>query len=158
VTLISITKYDLSMTAPTVLDTTELASRLRLGVTRLARKLRQEAEPGITPSLLVALSSIDRAGAMTIGELCAVEQVQPPTMTRIVAALVDAGLVAREPDLADRRVAWVRVTPDGAKLLQRSRRRKDEYLAKHLRHLEPGELLILDEAATILDGIVGGGR
>ena len=157
-TLISITKYDLSMTAPTVLDTTELASRLRLGVTRLARKLRQEAEPGITPSLLVALSSIDRAGAMTIGELCAVEQVQPPTMTRIVAALVDAGLVAREPDLADRRVAWVRVTPDGAKLLQRSRRRKDEYLAKHLRHLEPGELLILDEAATILDGIVGGGR
>jgi len=158
VTLISITKYDLSMTAPTVLDTTELASRLRLGVTRLARKLRQEAEPGITPSLLVALSSIDRAGAMTIGELCAVEQVQPPTMTRIVAALVDAGLVAREPDLADRRVAWVRVTPDGAKLLQRSRRRKDEYLAKHLRHLEPGELAILDEAATILDGIVGGGR
>ena len=157
-TLISITKYDLSMTAPTVLDTTELASRLRLGVTRLARKLRQEAEPGITPSLLVALSSIDRAGAMTIGELCAVEQVQPPTMTRIVAALVDAGLVAREPDLADRRVAWVRVTPDGAKLLQRSRRRKDEYLAKHLRHLEPGELAILDEAATILDGIVGGGR
>jgi DNA-binding MarR family transcriptional regulator len=146
------------MTAPTLLDTTELASRLRLGVTRLARKLRQEAEPGITPSLLVALSSIDRAGAMTIGELGAAEQVQPPTMTRIVAALVDAGLVAREPDLADRRVAWVRVTPEGAKLLQRSRKRKDEYLAKQLRHLDPGELAILDEAAAILDRIVEGGR
>lgn len=139
-------------------DTTELASRLRLGVTRLARKLRQEAEPGITPSLLVALSSIDRASAMTIGELCAVEQVQPPTMTRIVAALVEAGLVAREPDLADRRVAWVRVTPEGTKLLHRSRKRKDAYLARRLRDLEPHELDVLDEAAAILERLVGGGR
>ena len=31
------------------IDTAELASRLRLGVTRLARKLRQQAEPGLTP-------------------------------------------------------------------------------------------------------------
>jgi DNA-binding MarR family transcriptional regulator len=139
-------------------ETTELASRLRLGVTRLARKLRQEAEPGITPSLLVALSSIDRASAMTIGELCAAEQVQPPTMPRIVAALVEAGLVAREPDPADRRVAWVRVTPEGAKLLHRSRKRKDAYLAKRLRDLEPHELEVLDEAAAILDRLVGGGR
>ncbi len=147
------------MTAPlATVDTTELASRLRLGVTRLARKLRQEAEPGITPSLLVALSSIDRASAMTIGELCAAEQVQPPTMTRIVAALVEAGLVAREPDPADRRVAWVRVTPEGAKLLHRSRKRKDAYLAKRLRDLEPHELEVLDEAAAILDRLVGGGR
>jgi DNA-binding MarR family transcriptional regulator len=147
------------VTAPlATVDTTELASRLRLGVTRLARKLRQEAEPGITPSLLVALSSIDRASAMTIGELCAAEQVQPPTMTRIVAALVEAGLVAREPDPADRRVAWVRVTPEGAKLLHRSRKRKDAYLAKRLRDLEPHELEVLGEAAAILERLVGGGR
>lgn len=146
------------MTARTDLDTTELASRLRLGVTRLARKLRQEAEPGITPSLLVTLSSIDRSGAMTIGELCAAEQVQPPTMTRLVAALVEAGLVTREADPSDRRVAWVRATPEGTKLLQRSRKRKEEYLARQIRHLDPRELAILDEAATILDRIVGGGR
>jgi len=152
------TKYHDHMTAPTVLDTTELASRLRLGVTRLARKLRQEAEPGITPSLLVALSSIERAGTMTIGELCAAEQVQPPTMTRFVAALVEAGLVTREPDPSDRRVAWVRVTPEGARLLHRSRKRKDEYLAKGLRGLEPRELAVLDEAAEILDRLVEVGR
>ncbi len=148
----------MTMTAPpSTADTTELASRLRLGVTRLARRLRQEAEPGITPSLLIALSSIDRAGAMTIGELSAVEQVQPPTMTRIVAALVEAGLVVREPDPADRRVAWVRVTPEGAKLLQRSRKRKDVYLAKQLRALEPHELAVLDEATGILERLVAGG-
>ena len=145
------------MPTATLPDTAELASRLRLGVTRLARRLRQQAEPGLSPSLLSALSSIDRAGAMTIGELSAVEQVQPPTMTRIVAALVGAGLVVREPDPADRRVAWVRVTPEGAKLLQRSRKRKDVYLAKQLRALEPHELAVLDEATGILERLVGGG-
>lgn len=146
------------MIAPAATDTIELASRLRLGVTRLARKLRQEAEPGITPSQLIALSTIERAGAMTIGELGAAEQVQPPTMTRIVACLVDAGLVAREADPTDRRVAWVRVTPAGAKLLQRSRRRKEEYLSRQLRRLEAGELAVLEEAAEILARLVGGGR
>lgn len=157
-TLISVPKYHGNVTTKTALDTAELASRLRLGVTRLARRLRQEAEPGITPSLLVALSTIDRAGTMTIGELCAAEQVQPPTMTRFVASLVEAGLVTREPDPNDRRVAWVRVTPEGAKLLQRSRKRKDVYLAKRLRDLEPRELAVLEQASEILDRLVGGSR
>jgi DNA-binding MarR family transcriptional regulator len=146
------------MTTATAVDTPALASRLRLGVTRLARKLRQEAEPGITPSLLVVLSTIDRAGSMTLGELCAAEQVQPPTMTRFVASLVETGLVTREPDADDRRVAWVRVTAEEAKLLQRSRKRKDVYLARQLRDLEPRELAILEQAADILDRLVGGGR
>lgn len=137
-------------------DVTELASRLRLGVTRLARKLRQAGEPGVTPALLSALSAIDRGRPMTIGELCAVEQVQPPTMTRMVAVLVAAGLVAREPDLADRRVAWVSVTPEGAKLLQRSRGRKDAYLAKRMRSLAPRELAVLEEAAGILERLTEG--
>jgi DNA-binding MarR family transcriptional regulator len=140
-----------------ITDPTELASRLRLSVTRLARRLRQEAEPGITPSMLIALSSIDRAGEMTIGELCAVEQVQPPTMTRIVAALVEAGLVTRELDPDDRRVARVRATPEGAKLLQRSRKRKEAYLARRLRGLDPSELAVLGEAADILERLVAGG-
>jgi DNA-binding MarR family transcriptional regulator len=78
-------------------------------------------------------------------------------MTRIVAALVEAGLVVREPDPADGRVAWVRVTPEGAKLLQRSRKRKDVYLAKQLRALEPHELAVLDEATGILERLIGGG-
>jgi DNA-binding MarR family transcriptional regulator len=138
------------------IDTAELASRLRLGVTRLARKLRQEAEPGVTPSLLSALSTIERAGPMTLGDLCAAEQVQPPTMTRLVASLVEAGLVERNVDPADRRVAWVRVTPAGAKLLAQSRKRKEAYLAKRLRELEPERLAIVEEAAAILDQLVEG--
>lgn len=143
-------------TTTTKTDTAALAARLRLAVTRLARKLRREAEPGISPSMLAALSSVDRQGPLTMSELCVVEQVQPPSMTRIVAALVDVGLVSRESDPSDGRVAWVTVTPQGRKLLDRSRGRKEAYLAKALRDLEAHELETLEEAAAILEGLTGG--
>ena len=139
------------MTTIAPVDATALAARLRLGVTRLARRLRQEAEAGVTPSMLSALSSAERQGSLTMRDLCHAEQVQPPTMTRIVAALVEAGLVVREPDPIDGRVAWVKVTPDGRRLLERSRRRKEAYLAKALRSLEPEELRTLEVAAEILE-------
>jgi len=137
-------------------DTAAIAARLRLGVTRLARRLRQEAEAGITPSMLSALSTLDRQGTLTMGDLCAVEQVQPPTMTRIVAGLLEAGLIAREPDPADGRVAWVRLTPEGRKLLERSRGRKEAYLAKALRELDSRELATLEDATEILERITKG--
>lgn len=132
-------------------DTAALAARLRLGVTRLARRLRQEAEPGITPSMLATLSSVERHGPLTMSELCAVEQVQPPSMTRIVAALAEAELVTRTTDEDDRRVVRVEVSSSGRRLLERARRRKEAYLAKALRGLEPGEIETLEAAAAILE-------
>ncbi|MGH2635292.1 MAG: MarR family winged helix-turn-helix transcriptional regulator [Actinomycetota bacterium] len=144
----------MTTTAPP--DTAALAARLRLGVTRLARKLRQEAEPGITPSMLAALSSVERQGPLTMRDLCAVEQVQPPSMTRIVAALADASLVAREPDPDDGRVVRVKVSPEGRRLLDRSRRRKEAYLARAIRGLEARELDTLEDATAILERLTEG--
>ncbi len=144
------------MSRATVPDVTELASRLRLGVTRLARKLRQEADYGITLTLLSALSAIERAGRITVSDLCAAEQVQPPTMSRAVAGLEEAGLVAREHDPDDGRVSWLRATPEGVKLLHRSRRRKEAFLAKQLGRLEPAQITVLEEAVSILEELVEG--
>jgi DNA-binding MarR family transcriptional regulator len=144
--------------AERALDPVDLASRLRLAVTRLARRLRQEAEPGLTPSLYSALAAVARGGRMTVGELCAAEQVQPPTMTRLVAALVDAGLIDREPDATDRRVAWLSVSPDGAKLLGRVRQRKEAFLSRRLRKLPAEDLEVLERAAAILERVIEGDR
>lgn len=139
------------MPARAPVDTAELAARLRLAVTRLARRLRQEAEAGITPSMLSALSSAERQGPVTMRDLCAAEQVQPPTMTRIVAALVDAELVVREADAEDGRVVWVKVTPHGRRLLERSRGRKEAFLARALRDLDPRDVARLESAAELLE-------
>jgi len=99
-----------------LIDETELASRLRLSVTRLARRLRQQAgfEAEVTPSQLATLSSVERLGPITLGDLAAVERVQPPTMTRIVSGLEEAGLVIRRPNPRDRRVNVLVVTARGA--------------------------------------------
>src|SRR5438445_7860760 len=92
-----------------LLSESDLASRLRLSVTRLARRLRQQAsaEAEVSPSQLATLASVERLGPITLGDLAAVERVQPPTMTRIITALEDAGLGSRHVDERDRRIARV---------------------------------------------------
>lgn len=147
----------MSTVSPAV-DVAALASHLRLGITRLARKLRREGDTGVTPTLLAALSTIERHGPMTAGSLAVHEQVEKPTVTRLLAALQSRDLVVRTPDPADGRVAWVRVTPEGRKLLQRTRRRKDEYLAKRLEGLTPGDLATLQRAAELVEQLTDGDR
>jgi DNA-binding MarR family transcriptional regulator len=134
-----------------------VAARLRLAVMRLARRLRQQADQGVTPSQLAALSSLDRLGPLTLGELSTVERVRPPTMTRIVAGLEELQLAQRERDAHDRRVARVRLTPAGQRFVQRSRTRKNAYLAARLRTLSPDELAALDRATEILERVMDDG-
>lgn len=124
-------------------------------VTRLARRLRQEGVEGaVSPTGMTVLASVAREGALTLGELAAVERVQPPTVTGAVNRLVEQGLVARRPDPVDRRVARVELTPAGRRFLDEQRTRKQEYLDERLRTLAPDELATLEAAATILERIL----
>ena len=132
----------------------ELASSLRIRVMRLSRNLRRQAGTGLSASLLSALTTVDRKGPMTIGTLADAEQVKPPTMTKVVASLVEQGLVTREPDPLDGRVAWVMATPEGRSLLRRTRRRSDAYLATRLRSLDREELLVLERASRLLERLM----
>jgi DNA-binding MarR family transcriptional regulator len=133
----------------------ELASSLRLRVMRLSRNLRRQAGTGLSASLLSALTTVERLGPMTMGTLTETEQVKPPTMTRIVASLVEQGLVTREADPLDRRVAWVIATPEGRRLVRRTRHLSDAYLAKRLRSLDPEDLLVLQKASRLLERLTG---
>jgi DNA-binding MarR family transcriptional regulator len=135
-------------------DHGELAGRLRLVVTRLARRLRQEASAGISPSLTAALSSIERYAPMTPSELASVERVTRPTATRLIASLEDAGLIVREADERDRRSSTVRPSAEGRRLLARVRTRKNAYLARRLRQLDPAERAVLERAAAILERLL----
>jgi DNA-binding MarR family transcriptional regulator len=139
---------------PTTISEAELASRLRLAVTRLGRRLRGQLAGDVSPSQLSALASIGRVGPLTLGELSAVERVKPPTMTRIVAALEDLGLVTRTVDRNDRRVARVATTADGRRFIERSRRTKDAYLAARLHQLDPDDRAALERATTVLERLL----
>ena len=133
---------------------TELAGRLRLAVTRTARRLRQEGGGGLSPSLTSALSTVDRHGPLTPSELATRERVQRPTATRIVARLEEQGLTARTADPADGRSSLVSATAEGRALLQALRTQKDAYLARRLATLTADERATLTAAAAILEGLL----
>jgi DNA-binding MarR family transcriptional regulator len=132
-------------------ETAELAGRLRLAVTRLARLMRQQADTGLSPTLLAALASVEAAGPLTLGELACREQVAPPTITKAVGGLEEQGLVARAVDPRDRRVARVEITPAGRQLLERTRTRKNAWLDRRLGSLDPDDLLRLVDAIEALE-------
>jgi DNA-binding MarR family transcriptional regulator len=132
----------------------ELAARLRLAVTRLARRLRQQSAEGLSPSQTSALASIDRHGPLTPSELASIERIQRPTATRILGALLDAGLITRQQDSRDGRIARVKLTRAGAEVLNRGRSRKNAYLARRLERLEPDELRTLEEAADLIERLI----
>jgi len=136
-------------------DPEELASRLRLSINRLHRLLRQESLAGLSPGQASALGAVKRLGSPTLGELAATEQVQPPTMTRIVATLSDAGMVTRITDDADRRSARVRITPHGRRALERIRTLKNAFLARRLAELNPEEQAGAADLVALLEHLVG---
>lgn len=144
-----------SSSAPPV-DPGEIAARLRLSATRLARRLRQEAGAGLTPSQLSALAVVERHGPLTLGELAERERVAPPSVTKVVGKLEGEGLVVRTPCPDDRRVARVSITGDGSALVEESRRRKTAWLTSRVDQLDDEGRERLAAALDVLDALVDG--
>lgn len=132
-----------------------LASELRLSVMRLRRRLANEREPGNELSIpsMAVLGSLFRYGDLTVGELAAQERVQPPSMTRKVTTLEDAGYVARRAHETDGRVVVVTLTERGRDTVAADRRRRDEWLVRQLRDLSPEQREVLRAAAPILQDL-----
>jgi DNA-binding MarR family transcriptional regulator len=132
----------------------DVAARLRLAVTRLSRRLRQQAADGLSPSQTSALSSIERHGPLTPSELATIERIKRPTATRVLGGLEEAGLIAREADEVDGRVTRVTVTREGSALLKRLRARKNAYLARGLRQFDDEELAALERATELIERLL----
>jgi DNA-binding MarR family transcriptional regulator len=112
---------------------------------------REDPASGLSAARLSALSVLVFGGPKTLGELAAAEQVRPPTMTGIVQALEQAGLVRRDTDDRDGRVVRVHATAKGRRVLERARERRIAKLAERLSGLEEQELGRVQEAADLVD-------
>lgn len=132
-----------------------MADRLHSAAIHLLRRLRVEDEAlGISAPRLSVLSVLVFAGPKRIGELARLEQVEPPTISRLVDGLVRDGLAMREPDPDDARAVRVRATPTGARTLRRGRARRVETLRNRLATLSPTELAALGEGVEVLERIL----
>lgn len=136
-------------------STEELADRLHSAAIHLLRRVRrQDQATGLGPAQLSALSVVVFAGPITLGELAAAEQVRPPTMTRIAAALLRARLVERLDDAQDRRIVRLRATARGRRLLQAGRARRVAVLAERLRLLDAADAQSLASALRALERLL----
>ncbi|MGD0441350.1 MAG: MarR family transcriptional regulator [Acidimicrobiales bacterium] len=133
-------------------DVSGLASVLRIGVTRLSRRMRSErSSEGLTVSQLSVLGIIEREGPRSPTQLAAAERVQPPSMTRLITALEELGLVRRQPHETDRRQCVLALTDRGRDLLAEDRHRKQAWLAYRLSELSAAERDTLSRAVPLIE-------
>ena len=131
------------------------ADRMHKQSIRLLRRLRREdSATGLPPARASALSVLVFGGPSSLGDLAAAEQVRAPTMSRVVAAMVADGLVAREGDPEDGRAVRLRATARGVRLLQQGRARRLRAFADMLSGLNDAELATVVEAADLLERVI----
>ncbi len=136
------------------MDPVAVANALHSASVHLLRRVRQEDErTGVSPGRLSALSVLVFGGPMRLTDLARAEQVKPPTMTRIVAALEDQGLVRRRAATDDARATILEATSRGTKVLKAGRRRRVSRLARALRGLSTEELELLARAAVLAERV-----
>ena len=123
---------------------------------RLARRLRLErGRDDLTLNQLAVLGTLDRCGPRSVGELAAIERVKPPSMTRTVASLEEAGLVTRRPHDTDGRQVVVELTAAAREVIQVDRRRREAWLAQRLAELDPAQRELLRQVAPLLEELAG---
>jgi DNA-binding MarR family transcriptional regulator len=141
---------------PSSEDATLVADRLHSAAIHLLRRVRKvDEESGLSAARLSALSVLVFGGPTTIGELARLEQVSPPTMTRLVQALERDGLVVREAHEMDGRAVLLRATDEGRSILEQGRERRVAELAGLLARLPADELRALGDAAEMIKAVLG---
>ena len=134
--------------------TNETAARLRRSITRLNRRLRHSSLGGISPAQASLLASIEKLKNPSLGDLAAAEQVQPPSVTRLVKSMQAAGLIASSVDPLDRRCTRVQLTALGRQEIAAIRRRKTEFLERALQALSSSDQRKAEELVEFLETLV----
>jgi DNA-binding MarR family transcriptional regulator len=132
----------------------DTASRLRVAIGRLSRRLRTTAAgsaAGLTPTRISVLLTIVRQGPIRLAALAQAESLNPTMLSRVMADLGDAGLVARISDDGDRRAAWAEATDKGRKLAERMRRERTDAVNEAMEALTPANRRLLEKALPALE-------
>lgn len=138
----------------TAVDTTRLASELRVVLGHLVRRLR--AERGFSLSQAAVLGRLDREGMRSIGDLAIAERVRPQSMTQTISDLEGDGLIERHADPSDGRRSLVELTEQGHSTLEADRRQREGWLARAISEdLSEEEQRVLMRALGLLRRLSG---
>src|ERR1700712_300797 len=136
------------------LDDPMLPARLRLAIGRLNRRIRVDSAAVLPPLQTSVLVTLEEHEPLRLSELARREAVTPPTMSRVLAALDDAGLLVRTPDPQDARSALVELSPAGRAMIEQLRTERTAILAERLARLAPEHREALAAAVPALEALV----
>jgi DNA-binding MarR family transcriptional regulator len=142
-----------NLAPPLDLDT---AARLRTALGRLSRRLRTTAavrDAGLTPTAVSVLLSVVGTGAVRLAELAESEGVNPTLLSRVVAGMVQDGLLKRSHDQGDRRAAWVEATVAGRRFAARMRRERTDAVNAALAQLSEADRRRIENALPALEAL-----
>ena len=128
-------------------------TRLRVALARLSRRLRRHELAGLTPTQLAALSTVEQAGPLRLGDLAAAEGIAPSTLTRLVAVLEELGYARRDADPKDARASTLAITLLGHETLERLRAENSALLAQRVMLLTPEQRSALAAALPALEAL-----
>jgi len=141
-------------TTPTTVDA-ETSARLRAVIGKLARRFNALTRgSGLTPAQLSALGVVARKGPLRLSELAEIESVNPTMLSRVVAALDEAGLIRRRTDPDDRRAGLLEVTASGRRTHDRLRAERGRVLMTGLERLSPEDVVAVEAALPALEALV----
>ncbi len=140
-------------------DLTEAGRRLNSFAIHLLRALhRVDADSGLTPARLSALSVLHFGGPRTLGRLARDEEVTSATMSRLVDALCDLGLAEKRPHPDHAGMVVVAATETGSELMCGAAARRIEVIAGALGDLPAAERRSVVRATEHLVRLEGGVR
>ena len=113
-------------------DDLQLASALRIVVSRMIKKLRCKSSSAASLSLTgrSVLKLLDEYKELQPGELAAMEKVTAQSMSQILNHLFELGYITRKVSSSDKRKVFISLSGTGQKLLHKTRHERDEWLSK----------------------------
>jgi DNA-binding MarR family transcriptional regulator len=132
----------------------DLATRLRLAVGRLSRRVRIDGGESVPPLQLSALVTIEQRGPLRLSELARHEAVTAPTMSRVLSALDEQGLVVRAADPQDARGVLITLSQEGAQRLDEVRTQRTALVARRLARLDDAQRAALTNALPALEALL----
>lgn len=131
----------------------EAAGVVRRAVGALGRRLRAERPANsLSATKLVLLGQLCRRGSATQADLAERERIQPQSLTRVLAELVEEELISRRPDPQDGRKQLLDITARGRGALTGDMQVRDAWLAKAMEaELSEAEREVLRSAAKIME-------
>ena len=129
----------------------QTAARLRRAVTRLNRRLRASSLGGVTPAQASLLALVDSLDNPSLGDLAAAEQIQPPSVTRLIRLMRSQDLVVCSTDEEDRRCTRVRLSARGKREIAAIRQRKTAFLERRLQSLSDEDRSRAAELVSFLE-------